>query len=443
MADTLKMMRAAGFKGTTIYFGAHSLGTVFLQLYCAAVPSPCAAQVLTGGFIARKNYYPGGARFDYPVPTLTLGGSLDGLARVTRTVAESYYQQITLAGQGADFPVAVIEGMNHYQWAGGSPSLLEQKRDLRPEISINEAHASASALIGDFLDAQAKLPGHGAKVAAAVRTTADFVRPVIGAYLFEGSRHFNAPRQIGGPGSKKCVKGGCPEQSGWATVAQGLVAGKLDGWSFSATNEYVDCSSNPLTGGEFHLPHISNNSAARSVHTTTYSQGKWDVGDDEDTGFVYTSASEIGTKMSSRQCLLELGVGVPANFSVDEPDFCRQANEHAYKYALEHAGAATAARYAKLGQPYTFGPDLQKSGGPLFLGAGISYEDEGDAGVRVSSPAQKTEREYWKNHFPFPRPSSVPDPGCFHYCKLLSPARAMEWIYVDGLRRHMPLGEQP
>ena len=24
----------------------------------------------------------------------------------------------------------------------------------------------------------------------------------------------------------------------------------------------------------------------------------------------------------------------------------------------------------------------------------------------------------------------------YHYCKLLSPARAMEWIYVDGLKVH-------
>ena len=30
----------------------------------------------------------------------------------------------------------------------------------------------------------------------------------------------------------------------------------------------------------------------------------------------------------------------------------------------------------------------------------------------------------------------VPCPTGFHYCKLLSPARALEWMYVDGLRLH-------
>jgi len=372
------------------------------------------------------------------VPTLTVGGSLDGLARVTRTVAESFYQQITVAGQEANFPVAVIEGMNHFQWASGSASALERQRDIHPEVTLEQAHAAAATLIADFLDQRAGMSS-GSRVAAAVRATSSFVQPIIDAYLLEGSRHFNAPRQINGPGSADCIKGGCPDNSSWATVAQGIIAGGLDGWSFSSSNEYVDCSSTPVTGGEFHLPVISNDSARHAVHTATYSQGSWDLGDVEDTGFVYTSASEIGTKMSSRQCLLEVGVGTPANFSVDDPDFCKMANEKAYSYALGHAGAATAARYAKDGQPYTFGADIQKSGGPLFLDAGITYKDEGDAGVHISSPAQKTEKDYWKKHFPFPRPSAIPDPGCFHYCKLLSPARAMEWIYVDGLRRHRPL----
>ena len=54
---------------------------------------------------------------------------------------------------------------------------------------------------------------------------------------------------------------------------------------------------------------------------------------------------------------------------------------------------------------------------------------------QVVAAAQVTEIDYWKKHFHIPRPSAIPDPGCYHYCKLLSPARAMEWIYVDGLRK--------
>ena len=112
---------------------------------------------------------------------------------------------------------------------------------------------------------------------------------------------------------------------------------------------------------------------------------------------------------------------------------------------MQKSGAAsrTALRYAAKGQPFLFGPDISKAGGPLFLDAGVKYKDEGDAGVRVSSPMMKTEKDYWKDHFHIPRPSYIPDPGCYHYCKLLSPARAIEWIYVDGLRRHMPLPPSP
>jgi hypothetical protein len=54
--------------------------------------------------------------------------------------------------------------------------------------------------------------------------------------------------------------------------------------------------------------------------------------------------------------------------------------------------------------------------------------------AQVTSPVMRTPIDYWNKTFPFPRPKDVPDPGCFHYCKLLSPARAMEWVFTDGLR---------
>merc|ERR1712083_712693 len=91
------------------------------------------------------------------------------------------------------------------------------------------------------------------------------------------------------------------------------------------------------------------------------------------------------------------------------------------------------------GSKIYFGDDIPKSGGPLFLYAHLQFNEvtdvSGEKVIEVAAPMQKTEIDYWTKHFgPIPKPSAVPDPGCFHYCKLLSPARAMEWIYVDSLR---------
>jgi len=292
--------------------------------------------------------------------------------------------------------------------------------------------------------------GDEAALTEAVSATAEFVKPIIASYELEGARYFNAPAQIGGPLETTCVKGGCDGKSAWAPKAQELLSA-VEGWTLSVSNQYVDVSSTPLTGEEFHLPLIKSDDKAKKLSITTYSQSYWDdaqpswfdwkdIFDKFDTGFVSTSALEIGTKLYSRQCTFIEGLGeANTSFSVDDPQFCSLTNQQAYQWALQNAGSSTADRFNKYGQKYTFGDDQPMGGGPLFIYSRLKFDEledtKGEKVIQVSAPMQKTEIDYWKKHFgPIPRPSSVPDPGCFHYCKLLSPARATEWIYVDSLR---------
>jgi hypothetical protein len=145
--------------------------------------------------------------------------------------------------------------------------------------------------------------------------------------------------------------------------------------------------------------------------------------------------------MMSKQCVLIKGKGeskAQAPFSkTDAPMFCKQINSDAYNWALANATPTTAARFRKYGQQMTFGDDEQKAGGPLFIDAHVSYKSvkqNNTSVLQIKSPMMKTDIDYWKNTFHIPRPKAIPDPGCFHYCKVMTPARAMEWLYTDGLR---------
>ena len=73
------------------------------------------------------------------MPNLTVGGELDGLTRVTR-IMEAYYHQV-YGGSDYKTVVVLVEGMTHMQFASGDPPLLVKERDLKPEISYEQAHS--------------------------------------------------------------------------------------------------------------------------------------------------------------------------------------------------------------------------------------------------------------------------------------------------------------
>ena len=44
---------------------------------------------------------------------------------------------------------------------------------------------------------------------------------------------------------------------------------------------------------------------------------------------------------------------------------------------------------------------------------------------------------YYINQMKTPENYPISAAAGFHYCKVLSPARSMEWIYMGGLRKYM------
>jgi len=67
--------------------------------------------------------------------------------------------------------------------------------------------------------------------------------------------------------------------------------------------------------------------------------------------------------------------------------------------------------------------------GPLWIWKYMSYKynkkSSGERVMEVSAPFMATPVDY-----------KIKAAAGFHYCKLMSPAKAMEWIYIDSLRKN-------
>lgn len=125
MNDIYSQLMKQGFKydsSTPFFFAGHSLGGIIAQDYLFSQLNQLTINVtgliLQGSFIQRPNLEKSTAP-KYP-PILTLGGELDGLARVFR-MAESYYFNTNSQNVKDKTYTIIIPGMNHYQFCGEGP----------------------------------------------------------------------------------------------------------------------------------------------------------------------------------------------------------------------------------------------------------------------------------------------------------------------------------
>lgn len=221
ISRVLKSMTEQGMNASAVFYSGHSLGGAMVQDYVYKNGDSSQGQILMGAYLLRKY-----RNQTYPVPTLTVGGELDGLTRVTR-IMEEYYHRIFVAKdfQAAtrSFPVAVIEGMSHFQFASGNIPSHVKNNDLKPEISYDTAHALVASLVSAFLALQMGDVRGLSTIQTAVEATGSLVKPLINAYQLEGFYNFLPPCYDKKP-SPYCTVG-CP----WTEKGQQIMGGLPQG----------------------------------------------------------------------------------------------------------------------------------------------------------------------------------------------------------------------
>ncbi|KAJ1442328.1 hypothetical protein B484DRAFT_442213 [Ochromonadaceae sp. CCMP2298] len=311
------------------------------------------------------------------------------------------------------------------QFASGLPPSRVYRLDLVPERTYAEAHRLIARDFSAFLSAKTlsvlgALEGEQAMQERLAQTHA-FVAPLLEALHLEGYHNFRPPCVSRCSTECSSCTAGCP----FSAVSQATMGG-LQGIPLTNTDSFGT-----------RLPKVQRSDEGVRTQTSTqgcYHTGEdlqiWDLhfhsrGLDLDTGSLPLSAFELKTKMKSRQSLHRLA-GI--DFCGDEVGggmgVCGEINQQSVDWAHAHAGPATLARYTAYGQKYTIGPDMDVRSGPCWIWNELEYaESEDGETVQVRSPSLCTPL-----HIPLPPLSGL------HYCKVLSPARVLEWMYVDSLR---------
>lgn len=180
-----------------------------------------------------------------------------------------------------------------------------------------------------------------------------------------------------------------------------------------------------------HLPSVNTEcdkkvSSTCELKSITVSENKYDWLDKLDTGFYPIAASEIKTKLNSRQRVQQKGGNQFADFhETDEVgNRCAEINDASIQWAYSRLSKAAKANYDTYGQKYVTGDDKGPyNEGPLWIWTFMDYTTSSDKKtVTVQSAMMRTPTDYF-----------IGSAAGFHYCKVLSPFKVLEWMYTDSL----------
>lgn len=427
---------------TPCLFVAHSVGGIAIQKFLKAFPEQGIGQVLMGSFLGRWNLggldAQGRTLIDYPRPTLTLAGTLDGLARISRFAIGHWLQQVNAAPSCRPecFPVVTIEGACHMQFASGEPVPYVAAFDLLPTAAEAEVHEQIGALVAAFLPTcRAGEPVPSPALADAVARSGAWLQPLIDALQMEGYNGFK-PACYNTAETNSRTDPCCTPYAPWIQErANALMAGEPEApvrFGITALDSFHrSYTYNPFAKPPVHVPQITAEGEPGQplqVHVTSVTQALYGVFTALDTGFFPVAAYSLRCKLNSRQSFWSHGgVADPSFTDTDGPSRGQPINEAAFRWTLEAMADGPRRRFEELGQPMRMQADTERPAvGPLWIWSypRYRYQQQQEGLVYgLSCTVMKTPLDY-----------PIRAASGFHYGQLLSPAAAMEWICIDGLR---------
>lgn len=404
-----------GFKADKYFFGGHSLGGSSVASWAHSNSAQVEGVILWGSYVSKSvQDFPK----NYGAPVLTVGAELDGwMARITR-IAESYDQMknssIGFENSRYSHPVVLIPGMNHASFLSGIPPSAVQETDLRAFISIDEAvewvaNASSAFLTITRLGKE-NSPADVAFIDHLIDdVAAPLLEPVLDMYRIEGAPFISSFNN----------------STPWVQMTQQYVVGQpMHERSIKVIDEYKTFV---IIEGEFShaKPKIQPSAANKSItEVLSYSHAAYNprTADYIDAANFY-AATEVGAKFKSRAAVYNY---FGLKFDVPEAT-CKEINQLAFQYVLSnYRGPASAIdRFMKYGQKMEFLNDSESESGITWVNRPIITKN-------TTTTYQVTSRSLLS---PLDFPVSVA--AGMLYCKLLSPARVLEWVLVDGLKKNL------
>nr|XP_054752521.1 uncharacterized protein LOC129258240 [Lytechinus pictus] len=374
-----------------IYVAGHSLGGTFLQTWVNKNPTLVAGMMLWGSYLtgATENLAA------FPTPVMHLSGDLDGQVRITRnakTFRELQHIMLTTGPSEliATKPVVLVEGVNHFQFSSGEKPPLVEKEDLPADVTADEAYDLLAEPIDSFMKynmgfesstSYENLNSHYAATAAKI-----------------------APLTV----VKDLEWNGVSSQ--WLITAQEMVAGFENG---QAPVGIVNVGYEDKTEFDNSKPSVQ----ADLIQTTamvTFPRNMADLSG------IKESANEIAGKMKSQDAI----DGVIPKVVYAQPADCNEINQAAFEYALNIAPEVVRNRYNTRGYAMEFAGDTPFS----------SLQDWETYGALEFTTLLDGKLEVKSGSFSTGNDDPTDPLAGVQYCTLMSPHRAMEWIYVDSLR---------